>query len=189
MYGTQCNDIISNIVFIRMFFTLFSNRMISFFTLQCELFTSCNVSNNASLVSAWTGGGGSQSNVDRPRQGEEGVPKIPKFVRTSFTDDPYLQKQLLVGVFQSRFSENLTIFTEKHLYRSLFFIKLQAWRPVALLKRDPNTGEICESFKNIFFDRTPLVLPNKFRRSVVHCVVKLCSGHLAQVYLTYSLSS
>ena len=46
-----------------------------FFTLQCELFTSCNVSNNASLVSAraggervggstkcrqaWTGGGGS----------------------------------------------------------------------------------------------------------------------------------
>ena len=54
----QCNDIISNIVFIRMFFTLFSNRMISFFTLQCELFTSCNVSNNASLVSARTGGGG-----------------------------------------------------------------------------------------------------------------------------------
>ena len=77
MYGTQCNDITSNIVFIRMFFTLFSNRMNSFFTLQCELFTSCNVSNNASLVStdrgrkggtgwstkcgqAWTGEGGSQ---------------------------------------------------------------------------------------------------------------------------------
>ena len=123
MCGTQWNDIISNIFFIQ---TLFSNRMISFFTLQCELFTSCNVSNNASLVSAWTGGGGSQSNVDRPRQGEEGVPKIPKFVQTSFTDDPYLQKQLLVGVSQSRFSENLTIFTEKHLYQSLFFIKLQA---------------------------------------------------------------
>ena len=35
-----------------------SIRMISFFTLQCELFTSCNVSNNASLVSAWTGEGG-----------------------------------------------------------------------------------------------------------------------------------
>ena len=98
----------------------------AFFTLQCELFTCCNVSNNASLVSAWTGGGGSQSNMDRPRQGEEGVPKIPKFVQTSFTDDPYLQKQLLVGVSQSRFSENLTIFTEKHLYQSLFFIKLQA---------------------------------------------------------------
>ena len=58
MYGTQCNDIISNIVFIRMFFTLFSNRMISFFTLQCELFSSDNVSNNASLVYAQTGGEG-----------------------------------------------------------------------------------------------------------------------------------
>ena len=49
-----------------------SNKMISFFTLKYELFTSCNVSNNASLVSAgtregfgvmvnqkaWTAGGG-----------------------------------------------------------------------------------------------------------------------------------
>ena len=37
MYGTQCNDIISNIVFIRMFFTLFSNKMISFlpFSVNC----------------------------------------------------------------------------------------------------------------------------------------------------------
>ena len=63
--------------------------MISFFTLQCELFTSCNVSNNASLVSARTGegGGGGQPNVDRPGQWE-GVKKIPKFVRTSFMDDP-----------------------------------------------------------------------------------------------------
>ena len=73
MYGMQCNDIISNIVFIRVFFMLFSNRMISFFTLQCELFTSCNVSSNASLVSARTGGGGGQPNVDRPGQGEEGA--------------------------------------------------------------------------------------------------------------------
>ena len=43
-----------------------------FLTLQCELFTSCNVSNNASLVSARTGGGGGQPNVDRPGQGERG---------------------------------------------------------------------------------------------------------------------
>ena len=69
----QCNDIISNIVFIRMFLKLFSNRMISFFTLQCELFTSCNVSNNASLVFARTGGGGRQPNVDRPGQDEGGL--------------------------------------------------------------------------------------------------------------------
>ena len=40
----------------RIFFTLFSNRMIGFFTLQCELFTSRHLSNNVSLVSARTGG-------------------------------------------------------------------------------------------------------------------------------------
>ena len=157
MYGMQCNGIISNIVFIRMFFTLFSNKnnynkirfffqiiilehfhlclanraclshllcgqvhllvcyyrncLIGthmclhpvskwsvFFTLQCELFTSYNVSSNASLVYAWTGkegdagkgrGRGRQPIMDRPGQGE-GVPKIPKFVRTSFKDDPFM---------------------------------------------------------------------------------------------------
>ena len=50
------------------------------------MFISYNVSNNASLVSAQTGGEGGQPNVDRPEEGE-GVPKIPKFVRTSFMDD------------------------------------------------------------------------------------------------------
>ena len=40
----------------RIFFTLFSNRTIGFFTLQCELFTSRHLSNNVSLVSARTGG-------------------------------------------------------------------------------------------------------------------------------------
>ena len=49
-----------------------------FFNLQCELFTSCNVSNNVSLVSAGTGGrGGSQPNVDRPGQGEGRFQKFP----------------------------------------------------------------------------------------------------------------
>ena len=33
------------------------------------------------------GEGGGQPNVERPGEGE-GVPKIPKFVRTSFMDDP-----------------------------------------------------------------------------------------------------
>ena len=62
-----------------MFFMLFSNRMISFFTLLCELFSSCNVSNNASLVSARTEekGGRGQRNVDRPGQGKEGSQKFP----------------------------------------------------------------------------------------------------------------
>ena len=49
-----------------------------FFTLLCELFTSCNVSKNASLVSARTGRGESgQPNVDRPGQGEVGCQKFP----------------------------------------------------------------------------------------------------------------
>ena len=61
-----------------------------YFTLQCELFPSCNVSNNTSLVSARTRGGGGQPNVDRPGQ-RGGIPKIPKFVRTSFMDDPYVK--------------------------------------------------------------------------------------------------
>ena len=162
MYGTQCNDIISNTVFIWMFFTLFwnknnykkilltknwstcfpNNKIIFkivlntltfiqilflflfnlvcnlvilknisiiqfaviiicyywncvigthvcvhpvlewsvFFTLQCELFTSCNVSNNARLVSAQTGAGGGRGcgepNMDRLWQREAGSQKF-----------------------------------------------------------------------------------------------------------------
>ena len=87
MYGMQCNDIVSNIVLIRMFFTLFSNRTISFFTLQSELFTSCNVSNNASLVSARTVGGSVVNHMWTGLVRGRVVPKIPKFVRTSFMDD------------------------------------------------------------------------------------------------------
>ena len=50
-----------------------SIRMISFFTLQCELFTSCSVSNNASLVCPHGQGEGfGQPNVDRPGEGEGG---------------------------------------------------------------------------------------------------------------------
>ena len=46
---------------------------IRFFTLQCEFSTSCNVSYNASLASAQTGGvGGGHPNVERPGQGEGG---------------------------------------------------------------------------------------------------------------------
>ena len=38
------------------FLRYFQTELSVFFTLQCELFTSCNVSNNSSLVSARTGG-------------------------------------------------------------------------------------------------------------------------------------
>ena len=89
MYGTQCNDIISNIVFIRMFFTLFSNRMI---TLHCKLFTSCNVSNNASLVSARTGGRGEGKVVNQMwtglDRGREGLKNFQICVDIVYADDP-----------------------------------------------------------------------------------------------------
>ena len=66
-----------------------SIRMIIFFTLQCELFTSCNVSNNASLVSAQTGGGEVVNQMWAGLDRGRGVSKISKFVRTSFMDDPF----------------------------------------------------------------------------------------------------
>ena len=74
-----------------------SIRMISFFTLQCELFRSCNVSNNASLVSARTGGGAVVNQMWTGLDRGRGVPKIPRFVRTSFMDGPLLQ---FLDVFQ-----------------------------------------------------------------------------------------
>ena len=49
--------------------------------------------------------------------------------------------------------------------------------------------KIYESFKNTFFDWTPLVAASEQiqKISVVHCMAKWCSGHLAQVYLSYSI--
>ena len=55
------------------------------------------------------------------------------------------------------FLKNFAILTGKHLCWSLFLIKLklQAFRPATLLKRDSNTDvscEYCEMFKNIYFE-------------------------------------
>ena len=104
MYGTQCNDIILNIVFIRMFFMLFSNRMIRFFLLFS---VNCSQLAMFQIMPAFCPHGQGEgvvnlicTDLDRGR----GVPKIPKFVRISSMDDPYPQKQLFVAVFQSRFS-------------------------------------------------------------------------------------
>ena len=50
--------------------------------------------------------------------------------------------------------------------------------------------EICEIFKNTFFYRTTPVAASEQTQeiSVVHCVAKWCSGHLAQVCLSYPIS-
>ena len=50
--------------------------------------------------------------------------------------------------------KNFSNFTGKYLCWSIFLIKLQTWRPAALLRRGSNTGvslEIGEIFKNTFF--------------------------------------
>ena len=56
------------------FLCYFQTEWSVFSTLQCELFTSCNVSNNASLVSTWTGGGGWSTKCGQAWIGE-GWPK------------------------------------------------------------------------------------------------------------------
>ena len=52
--------------------------------------------------------------------------------------------------------KNFAIFTGKHLCWSLFLMKLQAWRPAILLKRDPTQVfyyEYLEIFKNTFSEK------------------------------------
>ena len=51
--------------------------MISFFTLQCEFSTSCNVSYNASLVSAQTGGVGMVNQMWKGLDRGRGSRKFP----------------------------------------------------------------------------------------------------------------
>ena len=45
-----------------------------------------------------------------------------------------------IGAFKIGALKNLAIFTGKQLSRSLFLIKLQAFRTVTLLNRDSDTG-------------------------------------------------
>ena len=77
----------------------------------------------------------------------------------------------------------------------IFLIQLQAWRPATLLKRDFNTSEIscgiCDIFKKTFFYRTHQVAASEQTQetSVINFVADSCSGHLAQVYLSYPISS
>ena len=46
--------------------------------------------------------------------------------------------------------KNFTICTGKHLFWSLILIKLQTWRPAALLKRDSNTGAFLRYLRNFW---------------------------------------
>ena len=67
-------------------------------------------------------------------------------------------------------------FTGKNLCWSLFLIKLQAWRPSTLLRRDCNTGIflwISKIFRNTFFYRTPPVATFKIKHVYASAAVLL----------------
>ena len=112
--GNVWNAIISNIVFTRMFFMLFSNRVISFFTLQCE----CSQVVMFQIMPAlcphgqWEGERGWSTKCGQIWTGGGGVPRIPKFVQTSFMDDPLWNLDNVVRCFflihNSNFSKNLS---------------------------------------------------------------------------------
>ena len=68
----------------------------------------------------------------------------------SITD---FKKQPLEVFYKKAFLRNLAIFnTRKHLWWSLFLIKLQILRPVALLKIRVQHCKYCKIFKNIYFE-------------------------------------
>ena len=106
----------------------FQTKWLVFFTLQRELFTSCNVSNHASLVSARTGGEGVTNQMRTGLDRGRGVPEIPKFVRASFVDDPldlFRYDGLQGDVHLSSFGPEITFFREfvPKIWNVLFKIK------------------------------------------------------------------
>ena len=69
-----------------------------------------------------------------------------KFSRRSMDQRCSIEKLVL---------KNFAIFTGKHLHCSLFFKKLQAFRPATLLKETPTqvlSSEYCKVFKNTNFE-------------------------------------
>ena len=72
--------------------------------------------------------------------------------------------------------QNFTMFTRKHLYRSLFIIKLLTWRSATLFKKDSTqviSCEYCKIYKNSFFYRTHPVAPSEYM--VLEAVTQRCS--------------
>ena len=76
-------------------------------------------------------------------------------------------------------------FTIKHLFKSLFLIKLQASRAVTLLKRDSNTGVF---LYKLFFYRTPpvAVSVNAYTISQQKSTVLFCFFWILESILTRS---
>ena len=82
------------------------------------------------------------------------------------------QKQPFVDVLQSGVLKNFAIFTEKHLRWSPFLAKLEAFRPVILLKRDSSIGVflyMLRNFKNTSLYRTPPVAASRYSAIQLPC--------------------
>ena len=121
MYGTQCNDIISN-----SFFLPFSVNcsQVAMFQIMPAL---CPHGQGEGVVNLmWT-------DLGRRRRGSQKSPNP----QISFTDDPYLQKQLLVGVFQSRFSEKSHNIHRKTAVSESLFHKVAGLKTSSVIEKRP----------------------------------------------------
>ena len=63
-----------------------------------------------------------------------------------------VQKQLTECSITKALLKNFTIFNGKHLSWTLFLIKLQAWRPAALLKKDSKNNYSEEHLQTAAFE-------------------------------------
>ena len=95
-------------------------------------------------------------------------------------------------LFKVGFSQ-IEIFAGKHLCWSLFSIKLQAFRPAILLKRDYNKVVfqwILQNFKNNFFNRTHLTSGGCFWKSGANykknwSCSSSCKEKVSEVFLNF----
>ena len=147
--------------------------MISFFNLQCELFTSCNVSNNASLVSARIGelGESGQPNVDRPGQGEGESPKFPNLCGHPLWMTPIniaglYPANLLKNDFLIEFFKGFLI--NKHLFSwatpdVCFWTQLHSYKKNIENEIDSSTVHLV---KAILFHKNNIIYSREANRSV-----------------------
>ena len=103
------------------------------------------------------------------------------------------KKRLLQRCFPVNIKKFLktALFIEYFWWLLLYhFKKVTGLKTSNVIKKKLQHCEIWESLKNTFFYRTPLLAASEQIQeiSVVHWVTKWCSGHLAQIYLSYPIS-
>ena len=81
--------------------------------------------------------------------------------------------------------KNSLIFSKKHLYRSLFLLKLQAFRPIHKSLTQASFCEYCKNFKSSFFYRTPFVAASGL---IIYQYLFTCFTHFACLYVLVNFS-